>query len=136
MRLPILMALLGLLLTQGCALVTVGSVPTAGVSYTILGTAQKTDNAEYDAVLLALMKALTSLDIKTGDPKRTPENGKVVMAEIQAYAGGLTIQIGIERITDRATRVVVDASTQYFVKDAATAGEILTRTTDNLPKKS
>jgi hypothetical protein len=138
MRVFMLLVLAGLLMTQGCAVVAVGAVAAAaaGVTYTVLGTAEKTYNEDYDAVIAALQKALVNLDIKTGDTKRTEENGKVVTTEIQAYARDLTIQISIERISDRATRVVVDASKKYLVKDAATAGEILNQTTSNLPKKS
>lgn len=138
MRVLRLLVLAGLLMTQGCAVVAVGAVAAAaaGVTYTVLGTAEKTYNEDYDAVVAALQKALVTLDIKTGDTKRTEENGKVVATEIQAYARDLTIQISIERISDRATRVVVDASKKYVIKDAATAGEILNQTTSNLPKKS
>jgi hypothetical protein len=138
MRVLRLLVLAGLVVTQGCAVVAVGAVAgaAAGVTYTTLGTAEKTYSQDYDTVLAALQKALVSLDIKTGDTKGTEENGKVVTTEIQAYVRDLTIQISIERIGDKATRVVVDASKKYFIKDSATAGEILNQTTNNLPKKS
>lgn len=138
MRWLSVLLLAGLLVTQGCAVVAVGAVAAAaaGVTYTVLGTAEKTYNEDYDAVVAALQKALANLDIKTGDTKRTEENGKVVTTEIQAYARDLTIQISIERVSDKATRVVVDASRKYVVKDAATAGEILIQTTNILSKKS
>ncbi|MBI4736241.1 MAG: DUF3568 family protein [candidate division NC10 bacterium] len=138
MRVLKLLVLAGLLMTQGCVVMAVGAVAAAaaGVTYTVLGTAEKTFNDEYDVVVAALQKALVNLDIKTGDTRKTEENGKVVSTEIQAFARDLTIIITIERITDKATRVVVDASKKYVVKDAATAGEILIQTTNNLPKKS
>jgi len=137
MRALTVLVLVGLLATQGCAVVAVGAVvaAAAGVTYTILGTAEKTFNEEYDAVVTALEKALANLDIKTGDTKRTEEGNKVVKTEIEAFARDLTIRISIERITDKATRVVVDASKKYIFKDAATASEILTQTTNNLPKR-
>ena len=138
MRALTLFVLLLLLATQGCAVVAVGAVAAAaaGVTYTILGTAEKTFNEEYDTVLAALQKALVGLDMKTGETKKTEENKKVVLTEIEAYARDLIIQISVERITERATRVVVDASKKYVIKDEATAGEILIQTTNNLPKKS
>jgi len=108
----------------------------AGVTYTMLGTAEKTFNEEFDTVLAALQKALVALDIKTGETKKTEEDKKVVLTEIEAYARDLIIKISVERITERATRVVVDASKKYVIKDAATAGEILIQTSNNLPKKS
>lgn len=132
------LALVGMLLLQGCALVAIGAVAgaAAGVTYTVLGTAEKTYNEDYDTVVAALQKALVNLDIKTGDSRKTEENGKVVKTEIEAYARDLTIRIDIERITDKATRVVVDASRKYVIKDSATATEILNQTTSNLAKKS
>ena len=138
MRALKVLALVAVLLTQGCAVVAVGAVAgaAAGVTYTVLGVAEKTYNEEYDTVVDALQKALVSLDIKTGDTKKTEENNKVVVTEIEAFARDLTIQVTIERITDKATRVVVDASRKYVVKDRATATEILIQTTNNLPKKS
>jgi glutamate-1-semialdehyde aminotransferase len=138
MRVVSVLVLAGLLLTQGCAVVAVGAVAAAaaGVTYTVKGVAQKTFNEDYDTVVAALYKALATLDIKTGDTKKSEENGKVVTTEITAYARELTIQISIERVSEKATFVSVDASKNFFVKDAATAGEILNQTTNNLPKKS
>ena len=132
------LALVVVLLTQGCAVVAVGAVAgaAAGVTYTVLGVAEKTYNEEYDTVVAALQQALVSLDIKTGDTKKTEENNKVVTTEIEAFARDLTIQVTIERVTDKATRVVVDASKRYVIKDRATATEILIQTTNILPKKS
>jgi hypothetical protein len=138
MRTLVLIALVLLLATQGCAVVAVGAVAAAaaGVTYTVLGTAEKTYNEGYDAVLAALQKALADLDIKTGESKKTEENNKIVLTEIEAYARDLIIKINVERITEKATRVVVDASKKYVIKDAATAGQILIQTTNNLPQKS
>ncbi len=107
-----------------------------GVTYTVLGTAEKTYYEDYDAVPAALQTALVTLDIKTGDTQRNEENGKVVMTEIEAYTGDLTIRISIHRVGDKATRVVVDASRNFLIKDKATAAGILNQTTDNLSKKS
>ena len=131
------LALVAVLLTQGCAVVAVGAVAgaAAGVTYTVLGVAERTYNEEYDTVVAALQQALVSLDIKTGDTKKTEENNKVVTTEIEAFARDLTIQVTIERVTDKATRVVVDASRKYVIKDRATATEILIQTTNTLPKK-
>jgi hypothetical protein len=132
------LALAGMLLLPGCAVVAVGAVAgaAAGVTYTVLGVAEKTYSEDYDAVVAALRKALTTLDIKTGDIRKIQENNKVVATEIEAFARDLIIQITIERVTDKATRVVVDASKKYVVKDRATATEILIQTTNNLTKKS
>jgi len=132
------LVLAGLLATHGCAVVAVGAVAAAagGVTYTVLGTAEKTYYEDYDAVVVALQKALVTLDIKTGETKQNEENGKVVLTEIEAYTGDLTIRISIHRVGDKATRVVVDASQNFLIKDKATAAGILNQTTDNLSTKS
>jgi hypothetical protein len=127
----------GLLTLQGCPAVAVIAVAgaAAGVTYTVMGIAEKTFNEEYDVVLASVQKALVNLDIKTGDTKRTEEKGVVVTTQIEAYARDLTISIAVERVTDRATRVVVDANRQYVMKDSSTATEILIQTANNFPKK-
>jgi hypothetical protein len=132
------LALAALLMVQGCAVVAVGAVAgaAAGVTYTVLGVAERTFNENSDIVAAAVQKALVTLDIKTGNIKKSEENGKVVKTEIEAFARDVTIKIRIERLTDKATRVVVDASRNYFVKDRATATEILVQTANNLPKTS
>ncbi|HWU40233.1 MAG TPA: hypothetical protein VN203_21510 [Candidatus Acidoferrum sp.] len=121
-----ILLLAGVLTTYGCFMAAV----------TPLGTAEKTYIQDYDAVAAALQKALTMLDIKIGDTKRREENGKIVATEIQAYARDVTITISIDRITDQATRVIVDASKRYLLKDTPTADEILNQTTKNLAKTS
>jgi hypothetical protein len=127
----------GSLLLHGCAAVAVVAVAgaAAGVTYTYLGIAEKTFNEPYDAVLEALQKGLVTLDIKTGNTRKVEERGVVVSTTIEAYARDLTISIAVERITDKATRVVVDANRKYLVKDSSTATEILVQTTNNLPKR-
>jgi hypothetical protein len=127
----------GLLILQGCPAVAVIAVAgaAAGVTYTVMGIAEKTFNEEYDVVLASLQKALVNLDIKTGDTRRIEEKGVPVTTQIEAYARDLTISIAVERITDRATRVVVDANRKYLMKDSSTATEILTQTANNFPKK-
>ena len=63
------MILVGTLMLQGCAVVAVGLVAgaAAGVTYTVLGIAEKTFSEDYDSVTAAVQKALINLDIKTGD---------------------------------------------------------------------
>jgi len=130
--------LVGMLMLQGCVIVAVGVVAgaAAGVTYTFMGVAEKTFNEPYDPVADALQKALISLDIKTGNTRKTEGGGRVVKTEIDAYAGDTTIKIEIERVADTATKVTVDATRYYLMRDKAIATQILNQTTDNLPKKS
>jgi len=61
----------------------------------------------------------------------------LALATLLLTQGCAVVAVGrVERVTDKATRVVVDASKKYVIKDAATATEILIQTTNNLPKKS
>jgi hypothetical protein len=130
--------LVGVLMLQGCVIVAVGVVAAAaaGVTYTLTGVAEKTFNEPFDSVGDALQKALISLDIKTGNPRNIEKGGRVVKTEIEAFTRDTTIKIDIERVGDTATKVTVDASRNYLMRDKDTATQILNQTTDNLPKKS
>lgn len=132
------MILAGMLMLQGCVAVAVGLVAgaAAGVTYTLLGVAEKTFDADYDSVMAALQKTLTNLDVKTGDTRRMEEGGKVVKTEIEGYTSDLTLHISVERVSDTATKVSVDASRNYLMKEKDFATQILNQTTDNLAKKS
>ncbi len=138
MRGILVLCLVSLLAFQGCAVLAVGAVAgaAAGVTYTALGVAEKTFPQDRDTVLAALNKALATLDIKTGQINNIEEGGRVVRTDIQAFARDLTITITVERVSDRATRVSVDATRKYVVKDKGTATEILAQTTSNLPQRS
>jgi Protein of unknown function (DUF3568) len=132
------MILVGMLLLQGCAVVAVGLVAgaAAGVTYTVLGIAEKTFNEDYDSVMTALQKALVSLDIKTGNTRKIEESGKVVKTEIEAFVSDLALRISVERVGDKATKLSVDADRKYLMKDKATATQILNQVSENLAKKS
>ena len=129
--------LVGMLMLQGCVIVAVGVVAgaAAGVTYTFMGIAEKTFNEPYEPVADALQKALISLDIKTGNTRKTEGGGRVVKTEIEAFARDTTIKIEIERVADTATKVTVDATRYYLMRDKVIATQILNQTTDNLPKK-
>jgi hypothetical protein len=138
MRGILVLSLLGALILPGCAVVAGGAMAgaAAGVTYTALGTAEKTFPQDRVAVLAAIQKALGTLDIKTGRTRNVEEGGQIVRTEIEGFARDLTIQIVVERVTERATRVTVDASRKYVFKDRGTATEILSQTTQNLPHAS
>jgi len=60
------------------------------------------------------------MDIQIVDDKEI-ENGK----RVKASAKNLEITIDTERVTQRATRITVNAKKSTFVKDKATAEEII-----------
>jgi hypothetical protein len=128
----------GMLMLQGCAVLVVGAVAgaAAGVTYTVVGIAERTFDQDYDSVSAALQKALADLDIKTGTIRKVEDGGKVVKTDIEAFVRDLTIKISVERVSDTATKVSVDAFRNYVIRDKATATQILTQTSDNLAKKS
>jgi hypothetical protein len=132
------LCLFALLALPGCALVAVGAVAgaAAGVTYTVLGTAEKTFPEGRESVLAAVQKALATLDIKTGQVNNVEEGGRIARTDIQAFARDLTISISVERVSERATRVSVDASRRYVLKDKGTATEILAQTTRSLQPRS
>jgi hypothetical protein len=138
MRGILVLGLIGALSLPGCAVVAVGAMAgaAAGVTYTVLGTAEKTFPQDREAVLAAVRKALGTLDIKTGQTRNVEEGGRIIRTEIEGFARDLTIQVVVERVTDRATRVSVDASRKYVLKDRGTATEILGQTAQNLPQPS
>lgn len=133
-----LLCLMLALSASGCAVVAVGAAAgaAAGTTYTVLGTASKTFADDYAAVLGAVKQALVTLDIKTGNEKQSEEKGTIVLTEIEASARDLTISISVELLTPKVTRVVIDASRNYVMKDSATATAIMNQTTANLAKKS
>jgi hypothetical protein len=138
MRGHLVCCLIGLLVLPGCAVVAVGAIAgaAAGVTYTVLGTAEKTFTEDRETVVAAVQKALERLDVKTGHIRNVDEGGRIVRTDIEAYARDLTIRIGVERVSERATRVTVDASRKYLLKDKGTATEILVQTTNSLPPRS
>ena len=117
----------------GCAVVAGAA---AGTTYTVLNVASKTLTDDRDAALAALKQAVVTLDIKTSDERKTEDGGKVATTEIEVFARDLSIDISVERITDKVTRFVVDASRKCVEKDSATAAEIIGQMAANLAKKS
>lgn len=121
------LALAGLLTLSlglyGCAAVVASGVvagAAGGISYTYDSIAYKTFAVPLDPTFRATMKALEKMDMKVAGSKDMV-NGK----EIVAHTVDLRIEIGIERLTDRATKVSVNAKKGVFLKDKATATEIL-----------
>lgn len=120
-------ALLGLLALSlglyGCAAVVASGVvagAAGGVSYTYDNIAYRTFAVPLDPTFKATMRALEKMDIKVAGSKEV-KNGR----EIVAHTVDLRIEIEVERLTDKATKVSVNAKKGVFFKDKATATEIL-----------
>ncbi len=120
---------------SGCA--EVGLIPAAavtggaaGVSYTFTNNAYKTISYPIADVETALNKALKKMDIKEMKFKRAEDK-----VSISAVTENLDISIGLEKVTPTVTKIEVSAKKGVFLKDKATATEIIVQTEKNLEVK-
>jgi uncharacterized protein DUF3568 len=117
------LALAGLL--TGCdpiSLTALGVGAAAGVQHTLTGIAYKTFTAPMPKVRTAVKAALSNMDIKVGATEKI-ENGE----RIKARAADRDIEIELEALSSRTTRVRSTARSGLFM-DSATATEIILQT--------
>ena len=121
------LALFGLLAAAGglagcAALVVTGAVAgtVAGIEYTYDNIAYKTFSFPYDPTYRATMRALERMGIGVAGTKKTNKG-----TEIVANTVDLRIEIELEKVTEKSTKVSVNAKKGVFSKDKATASEIL-----------
>lgn len=122
---PILAISLSLLLT-GCetlALTIFGVGATAGVAHTMNGIVYKTFSAPMPRVKKATVAALGRMAIKVEGTERT-ERGEVIKAKTTER----DIEVELEMITPKATRIRAQARKPSMFMDAATASEIIVQT--------
>ncbi len=120
----VLILALSLLTLQGCAAValTAGSMAAdAGIEHTLSGISYKTFVSSMDDARYAVFKTLDRLDMDIADQTQT-EDGWVIFA----LANDRTIEIELEAVTKRVTRIrVIAHKGGFFFKDAATATEVI-----------
>jgi len=118
-----LLPLILLIFSSGCAALAIsaaGAGAGIGFPYMFNDCADRTLNFSFDQVDRATPKVLKKLDIDL--LKETEiENGK----RINASTNNLEISIDMEKITMRATRVIINAKKGTLTKDRATAEEII-----------
>ena len=122
-RLLATLALAGLL--TGCdpiSLTALGVGAAAGVQHTLTGIAYKTFTAPMPKVRTAVKTALSNMDIRVGATEKI-ENGE----RIKARAADRDIEIELEALSSRTTRVRSTARSGLFM-DSATATEIILQT--------
>ena len=119
-----------LLATQGCAAVGLsvfgagaGVVGGTGTSYTLDSVAYRTFTMSGDDMRRATLSALKRMDIKVQTDEAMPEGRHLV-----AQAGDRSIDIDLERLTSRTTRMRVSVRHGWIFRDRATAGEIIAQT--------
>ena len=129
------------LVLQGCAVSGLGLMLAAtgtglaagaGVDHTLSGITYKTFSVPRNQLRFATLQTLHRMDMKVTKDKRAKE-----LHEIEAKALNRTIEIELEPLTRRTTRMRVVANQGYiFFKDAATATEIIVQTAQTLDTQS
>jgi hypothetical protein len=128
---------LGFLGTNGCAAVGLtmlgvgaGVAAGTGTAYTLDGIAYRTFNASLDELGRATLTTLRQMDIRVKTDEPSPA-GRALTAQ----AGDRTIEIELEHLTRRTTRMRVTAKHGMFWRDRATAGEIIAQTERSLDEQ-
>ena len=132
------LVVLGALGSQGCAgiglaLFGVGAGISGGtgVSYTLDSIAYKTFAASETELRAATLQTFKRMAIEVTETQKT-ESG----TDMTATAGDRTVEVEIDRITARTSRMRVVVKKGWFLRDRATAGEIIVQTADRLDSKS
>jgi hypothetical protein len=109
----------------GCdpiSLTALGVGAAAGVQHTLTGISYKTFSVPLPKVRTAVKSALEHMDIKVGGTEKI-ENGE----RIKARAADREIEIELEALSSRTTRMRSTARNGFFM-DSATATEIILQT--------
>ena len=137
-RIGAVLVMLGALGCQGCAgvgltLFGVGAGVSSGtgVSYTLDSVAYKTFTASETELRVATLQALKHMAIDVTQTQKTDSG-----TDISATAGDRTVEVEIDRITPRTSRLRVVVKKDVIFRDRATAGEIVVQTADALDGKS
>lgn len=123
-----------LLGTQGCAAVGLtlfgvgaGLSAGTGTQYTLDSIAYRTFTAPLQDIRRATLAAFKRMDITLQNDEMM-DTGRHVVGQ----AADRTIDIELERLTARMTRMRVTAKQGWFFRDRATAGEIIAQTERSL----
>ena len=124
----------GLLVSQGCAAagltlfgVGAGVSTGTGVSYTLDSIAYKTFTAPVEDLQGATLKTLKRMDITVKENKPGESGRRIV-----AIASDRTIEIELDRLTAKTSRMQVVAKQGWLLRDRATAMEIIIQTEQTL----
>lgn len=127
----IVLVLVGLAYLQGCAAVALtagGLAAGVGINHTLSGIAYKTVVSPLPNVRLATLKTLNRMEINVIDENETEQGW-----QITADAADRDIKIELEQLTPTTTRMRVTANKENsFLKDSATATEIIAQTVQRL----
>jgi len=122
---------------NGCAAVGLtmlgvgaGVAAGTGTSYTLDGIAYRTFTAPIEDLRRATLTTLKQMDIRVKSDEPSTE-GRALTAQ----AGDRAIEIELEQLTQRTTRMRVTAKHGMFFRDRATAGEIIAQTERSLDEQ-
>ncbi len=129
-----LLLLLGLtlllFLSQGCAAAGItllgmaaGTATKTGISYTLDSRAQKTFTASEAEVKASLLAALGAMALPIVTDEKT-EDGQRIVARVE----NREVEIDLEAVTSKATKIRVVVHEGWLWKDRATAEEIIEQT--------
>ncbi len=126
---------------QGCAaagltVLGIGAGVGAGTStnYTLDGIAYRTFAEPRERVRRATLASLDRMDVKV-ESDEAMDGGR----KLEAQAGDRKVHIELQELTSRTTRMRVTVKQGWFLRDRATAGEIIAqteRTLDDMPAVS
>lgn len=113
---------------QSVALTESGVAANAGVEQSLMGTTYKTFATSIPTLRQATLKTLAAMGIDVREDAAS-ETGWAIAGE----AGGRAINVGLERITRRTTRMKVEVDGDLpLLRDSATGTEIILQTTEAL----
>ena len=133
-RLRVVSAIAALLLLSGCAgiALTAGSIAgSTGVNHTLNGIVYKTFTTPMKDMRVATLKTLKRMGMPVTDDKEAKFGWLIV-----ATASERVIEIELEKLTGKTTRMRVVANKGTFWKDSATGTEIIIQTVRTLEKSS
>ena len=115
---------------QGCASIGLtafsalaGTAAGVGVGHALDGITYKTFSAPVGVLSRATMMTLDRLDMPVMEVEHTGAG-----QTITAQAGDRTVEIELDSLTATATRMRVVATKNWFVRDRATATEVISQT--------
>lgn len=122
----LLLLLIGTAGSCGCAamgIAALGVGASAGLSYTLDSIVYRTFMASEEQLRAATLRTLKRMDMPVNENQST-ESGR----RIAAVAGDRTVEIELDRLTTRTSRMRVNVRQGWFFKDRATATEIILQT--------
>ncbi len=130
----LVLASAGFLASSACASVGLtlfgvgaGTAAGTGVSHTLDGIAYKTFTVPLEGLHAATLMTLNRMDVPVSAEQDT-EAGRKVLAK----AADREVEIELDRLTSRLTRMRVVAKRNWLIRDRATATEIILQTDQTL----